>query len=131
MKKIIAIGMVIVSALFMNIACLAKENDTFSPPTEILVEGGKLVLVETEGGERTVQPRYTYKVVTDGGNLNVRSGPGTEYSIIGRLANGSYFSASFMQDYIDWTYGTGTDVSGVEVTGYVSDRYLGDSGFIH
>lgn len=131
MKKIIAIGMILVNVLFLNIACLAKESDTFSPPAEILVEGGKLVLVETKGEERNIQPRYTYKVVTDGGNLNVRSGPGTEYSIIGRLPNGSYFMADFMQQYADWMYGTGTDVSGTEVTGYVYEKYIGDSGLIH
>lgn len=131
MKKIIAIGMILVSGLFMNIACLAKESDTFTPPTEILFEGGKLVLVETKGDEKTIQPRYTYKVVTDGGYLNVRSGPGTEYPIKGKLPNGSYFSASFKQEYADWMYGTGTDVSGTEIDGYVYSKYLGDSGFIH
>lgn len=67
MKQIIAIGMVFFNIIILSITCFAKENYTFAVPAEIPVENGKLVLVGKEYDQKNIQPRYVYKVVTDGG----------------------------------------------------------------
>lgn len=130
MKRIIMIlAVVAMNVMILGTTCLAKENEGFVPPNKITVEGGKLELVNIQKGINTVQPRYTYKVVTDGGNLNVRSGPGTSYSIVGQIANGSYVDVSFMQEagIYPWVYGSGTSTTGKEISGYMHSDYLGNS----
>lgn len=132
MKRIMAIGMVFFNIIILSITCFAKENYTFAVPAEIPVENGKLVLVGKEYDQKNIQPRYVYKVVTDGGNLNVRKEPKADGKIVGQVPNGSYFDASFEQTAPSpWMYGTGTSTTGGEIKGYVNGNYLGDSGMIH
>ena len=70
-------------------------------------------------------------VSTNGANLNVRSGPSTEYSIIGKLKNGTTVKVEGSSgSWYKVEYGSGS-------TGYVSGQYLkfsgssssGDSGY--
>ncbi len=65
-------------------------------------------------------------VKTDGSNLNVRSGPGTNYSIVGKFANGTkvHFGAIDPIESENWSYVWGTGIDGKEVTGYVHMDYL-------
>lgn len=67
---------------------------------------------------------YQAKVITDGSNLNVRSGPGTNYSIVGKLANGTIVTYSYISP-VGWDYIWGIDINGKEISGYVSSAYLG------
>ena len=62
----------------------AEKQENRSIPELIPVDGGMLQLVDSsENGSARGVARYQYHVITDGSNLNVRSGPGTNYSIIG------------------------------------------------
>lgn len=128
MKKIFKIvGILTLNVMLLSTTCFASEN-SLTVPKEIVVDNGKLELIGVGDNDvNGVQPRYVYKVVTDGGNLNVRSGPGTNYSIIGQIANGSYVNISFMQDanISPWVYGSGTSTTGVEITGYMHGDYIG------
>ena len=71
----------------------------------------------------------TLYVKTDGGNLNVRSDAGTEYKIVGKLANGT--------EILDWSVFCKNDsegrswmcikaigTNGEVVNGWVLDKYL-------
>ena len=69
-----------------------------------------------------------YHVITDGSNLNVRSGPGTNYSIIGKFKNGQVIDVSFMQDagIGSWIYAGGVDaITGKYINGYIHEDYYG------
>ena len=71
----------------------------------------------------------TLYVKTDGGNLNVRSGAGTEYAIVGKLANGTKIDGWSIFGRVDsegrsWTNITAKDINGKSVTGWVLDEYL-------
>lgn len=131
MKRIVRmLSLMILCTIIFGTTCFANEKTKFMPPTEIQVEGGQLKLIAIEEEERGIQPRYVYKVCTDGGNLNVRSGPGTNYSIVGQIANGSYVDVSFMQDasIAPWVYGSGTSITGKEISGYMHGDYIAPSG---
>ena len=70
--------------------------------------------------------RYAFHVVTNGGNLNVRSGPGFGYSVIGQFANGQVIDVSFWQEsgIYPWVYATGTDCNtGNYIGGYIHSDY--------
>lgn len=68
---------------------------------------------------------YEARVKTqDGSNLNVRSGPGTNYKIVGKFANGTIVHYAIVQDYEDWTWVTGKGTNGKTISGYVKDSYL-------
>lgn len=68
--------------------------------------------------EPTFHVFYTAKVSTTSGNLNVRSGPGTSYSIIGSLSNGTTVN-------IDGYTGTWMYIASPQI-GWVSQDYLTD-----
>lgn len=128
MKKIIKIiGIVVLNVMLLGTTCLASEKSALLPPTEIKVDDARLELVGVANDSDGIQPRYTYKVVTDGGNLNVRSGPGTEYSIVGQIPNGSYVDISFMQEagIRPWLYGSGISTTGERIYGYMHGDYIG------
>ncbi len=78
---------------------------------------------------KEIMPRFSYRVVTKNGNLNVRKGPGTNYGIKGAVAKGSIVECSFEQPgnvaNTNWLYGSGIDVnSGKRITGYMCSDYL-------
>ena len=71
----------------------------------------------------------TLYVKTNGGNLNVGSGAGTEYKIVGKLANGTEILGWSYVGKIDsegrgWTDIRAIGIDGEEVNGWVLDDYL-------
>ena len=72
------------------------------------------------------ESKFGCRVRTTSGNLNVRSGPGTNYPIIGRFANGSVVDISiFADEKGDWIVAGGKDVStGKMINGWVNQNYL-------
>lgn len=55
--------------------------------------------------------------------LNVRSGPGTNYRVVGKLKKGTWVSMySVANDKAGWTYIT----YGNKLKGYVASKYLGN-----
>ena len=71
--------------------------------------------VPEDGGTRVY---YRAEVATENGKLNVRSGPGTEYGVLFRLASGSVVDVIF-------EYPSGWDwISDDGDHGYVSHKYL-------
>lgn len=80
---------------------------------------------------QSAQPRSDYSncyVNTEGGNLNCRKGPGTEYEIVGKFKNGTQLSWSVFgkTDSLGrpWTQVSGKDVNGKQISGWVLDSYL-------
>jgi len=69
---------------------------------------------------------WTAVVTTDGSNLNVRSGPGANYSIIGKFANGTVVNYGAIDPIpsADWTYVWGKDINGKSISGYCHNDYL-------
>ncbi len=71
----------------------------------------------------------TLYVKTDGGNLNVRSDAGTEYSIVGKLANGTKIAGWSVFGKSDsegrsWTSIRAKDINGKMIESWVLDKYL-------
>lgn len=71
----------------------------------------------------------TLYVKTDGGNLNVRSDAGTEYEIVGKLANGTEILGWSVFGKKDsegrgWMRIRAIGINGEEVRGWVLDEYL-------
>ena len=62
---------------------------------------------------------YTRYVATQSLNLNVRSGPGTNYSVVGKLSKGTQVTVTQVNS--SWSYITSP------VTGWVSNSYLSAS----
>jgi uncharacterized protein YgiM (DUF1202 family) len=72
------------------------------------------------------QPKY---VKVSSGNLNVRSGPGTNYKIVGKLKNGTKLLGYSVFGKIDsegygWTSIRAIDINGKEVSGWVRNDFL-------
>ena len=65
-----------------------------------------------------MEPIYYAQVTTENGNLNLRSGPGTNYPVIGQLKKGTIIGVC--ENFGDWSYIV--DYEGV--FGYVSNKYL-------
>ena len=61
----------------------AKQEVVTEIPQQIIVEGGGLEFISVSTDAAQGVMRTQYRVYTRGDNLNVRSGPGTNYSIIG------------------------------------------------
>ena len=95
-----------------------------------LVMGLSLVLAMTFLiGTTSFAGEYSLCFVnTEGGNLNCRSGPGTEYSIVGKFKNGTQLGWSIFGgiDSLgrEWTYVDGKDINGKLIMGWVLDSYL-------
>lgn len=132
MKRVKFICFVMVLSMVFGVPCMAADahHQRTTIPEEIEVEGGRLELVGVFADTaKTVQPRYVYKVVTDGGNLNVRAEPSLNGKVIGQFANGSYVDISFQQPggIAPWELASGTNVwDGNEITGYVHSSYIGN-----
>lgn len=130
-KKFKFFATLIVFALMSSQMCFAaeKEDITNRIPTKIEVEGGVLELTD-EPAAVVAQgvARYQYHVKTDGSNLNVRSGPGTDYSIIGKFANGAVIDIPFMQpseSTYTWRWAHGDDAdTGKRIQGYININYI-------
>ncbi|WP_407701280.1 SH3 domain-containing protein [Tumebacillus algifaecis] len=71
---------------------------------------------------------------TAGADLNVRSGPGTSYSIVGSVANGAQVTI-YCQTYgttVTGTYGTSNIWNRIGTGQYISDTYVytGSDGLV-
>ena len=127
--KILCIAVLVIVASSMTCFAAEKQEKDRSIPELIQVDGGMLQLVDSsENGSARGVARYQYHVITDGSNLNVRSGPGTNYSIIGKFRNGQIIDVSFMQDagIGPWVYAGGVDaITGKYINGYIHEDYYG------
>ncbi|MBO5473338.1 MAG: SH3 domain-containing protein [Lachnospiraceae bacterium] len=131
MKKICRmLGVSLLFALMVSQVCFAaeKEKEINKVSEQIIIEGGVLELIDAEGSSVQGVMRYQYHVKTDGSNLNVRSGPGTSYSIVGQFANGAVIEISYMQpgdSTQTWQYATGNDANtGKKISGYINTAYI-------
>lgn len=109
--------------------CFAAENPVTSERMKEQNEDKSEVLeLANIPATSSAQPRgITFKVVTEGGNLNVRSGPGTNYSVIGQFANGSLLDMLYVGPICPngWEYVYGDDChTGERISGYVSSQYI-------
>lgn len=68
-------------------------------------------------------------VNTGGSNLNVRSGPGTSYSIVGTVADGTFvkITCQISGTSVTGTYGTSSWWDKLSTGGYIADAYV-DTG---
>lgn len=127
MKRLFsALALSMLLALSGSQMCYAAEgqNVVTEFPQEILVEGGILKFVGMSEDTARGVARAQYRVYTRGDNLNVRSGPGTNYSIIGSFANGSLIEIPNGNSSDEWVYATGTDAySGKTISGYINSAY--------
>lgn len=123
------------ATLLMAVMCVSpcaasqfQSNNDQDVPNIIMVDGGYLQLQDSiySSSSRNGVRRYIYHVVTNGGNLNVRSGPGTNYYIVGQFANGQAIDVSFWQEsgIEPWVYATGVDCNtGSYIGGYIHGDY--------
>ncbi|MDE7001249.1 MAG: SH3 domain-containing protein [Lachnospiraceae bacterium] len=97
----------------------------------LLVMGVNVIGITAFAGD--IQPRkdYCYVNTSDGSNLNGRSGPGTEYPVICRFANGTSLSWSVFPENNatdsqgrSWMAVTGTDINGKQKSAWVCEDYL-------
>lgn len=127
--KIFCIALLVIVASSMTCFAAEKQGYESSVPKQIKVEGGTLQLIDSiDNNSARGVARYQYHVITDGSNLNVRSGPGTNYSIIGKFKNGQVIDVSFMQDagIGPWVYAGGIDaITGKYINGYIHEDYYG------
>ena|GEM_PF-3756060 len=129
MRKITSAFLIVVMlAAILAIPALAIENDNiFYQSTELTVYSDGNFELHDESGDNDVQTRRTMGYVHvpyPGVELALRTGPGTTYSIITRLSNGTVVQI----------YDTATDSSGrlwllVRVTstnqaGWVDSAYI-------
>ncbi len=110
--------------------CFAAENPVMSErmkeQSEVKSEVLELANIPA-GSSAQVQPRIAFVVITEGGNLNVRSGPGTNYSVIGQFANGAALDMPYVTPACPpgWDYVYGDDChTGKRIGGYVSSQYI-------
>ena len=131
-KKLLVVLIALMS-LFMNSHVIeAKniyvDNDNFNMEySNLIVEGDYDKPIDP------IEPElpYSYIVNTKTTGLNVRSGPGLNYSIIGSFAKGSTVDCSFISSSSDgkWWKATGKDENtGKRITGYVDSTYLKSKG---
>lgn len=68
-------------------------------------------------GENEMKPPYYALVVTSSGSLNIRSGPSTQFSVVGSVPKGEKVIVKI--PYSDWSF---IDYNGLQ--GYSSNKYL-------
>lgn len=125
-KAIKFISVSMVSILVFGTVCNASNISSMDSYTnDIVYDTGD----ESPEPDKQIMPRFSYRVVTKNGNLNVRKGPGTNYGIKGAVAKGSLIGCSFDQPgnvaNTNWLYGSGIDVnSGKRIEGYMCSDYL-------
>ena len=105
------------------------ERAGFTEPTPAGVAAAGPAAGETAGAGpadaaavATVSAAQPASVASGAERLNVRSGPGTTYPVIGSVATGTQMTASARDAAADWIQVEGTTFSGG--TGWVSARYL-------
>ncbi|MBQ8891910.1 MAG: SH3 domain-containing protein [Bacilli bacterium] len=83
-----------------------------------------LVAPEDPTGETiAATPTYTIGTVnTNGGRLNVRSGPGTSTKVLGKLKNNA--KINIVEQGKTWTKIVATDKNGNQIYGYVATKYI-------
>ena len=120
----------LIFVLMSSQLCFAAEKTDMSEkmPERIVVEGGVLELVNVPAttSQQGIM-RAMYRVKTAGGNLNVRSGPGTNYSVIGQFANGQLIDVATVTIGIPdgWDYVYGDDCNtGKAIEGCVAAQYI-------
>lgn len=89
LKKVftsLALSVVILSGVSISASARTIDNNTVKPSSEAYSGAG--ALVRTHNGNR----------------LNVRRGPGTNYSIIGSLGNGEPVAILGSNSSVDWQY---------------------------
>ena len=74
----------------------------------------------TVGGISGSSVSFSYTVTTSSSNLNIRSGPGTSYAVVGSLAKGTVISVTKISG--TWAYTTYNGVSGWVSTDYLTPR---------
>lgn len=93
MKLMLVMGLMLVTLFNTNVLYAQETNHlkSFDKMIDSLQENNSLSLSlqESQQLDAGIQARVGYRGVTKSTNLNVRSGPGTNYSIIGRLSKGS------------------------------------------
>lgn len=105
------LGAVAVSTMLSAVPVFAMDNT--------LVENNA-----TEAASEAATPR-AHGYVVNADVLNVRSGPGTSYAIVGKLYYGDYVWLDPEADIVSgWTGIYGTNAKGQKVTGYVSSQYI-------
>lgn len=129
-NKFIIVALLVFLVNSMTCFAAEKEEMTVGYPSQINVEGGQLILLDEYSDElsQAGSARYQYHVITDGSNLNVRSGPGLNYSIIGKFKNGQIIDVSYMQEagIYPWVYAGGIDANtGNYIYGYIHSDYYG------
>lgn len=118
-KKMVGIMGIVLSSLMVTTPIMAAEKGM--EPINV----PKVNTANIFSGSSTVQPRYQYRIITNGGNVNVRSGPGLEYDIIGSLPNGTIVDIPFYDPDHDTKPGWEYVYSSI-VNGYVASQYIGD-----
>lgn len=116
LKKIVASTCAMVLFTMPNSTAFAQD----SPPA--IVANDSITTYATSIVEPILHTYYTAKVSITSGTLNVRSGPGTNYSIIGSLANGTKVNIDGTNS---WENDTWMYISSPMV-GWVSTSYLTD-----
>lgn len=108
---------------------LHYEQRSGGSAVKIVLEGKALSYPSTVNIKSTncggTQDGYPGRVQTNGANLNVRSGPGTNYSIVGSLANGTHvtISCQITGEYIDGYYGRSNLWNKIGAGQYIPDAY--------
>ncbi len=110
--------------LFISVLCTVMMVSTLAFAAETPLENTKSTNIHLKREEYP-----TLYVKTDGGNLNVRSDAGTEYSIVGKLANGTKIAGWSVFGKSDsegrsWTSIRAKDINGKMIEGWVLDKYL-------
>lgn len=125
-SRIKAALIAVICSMVLPLNVMAAEPAATVPeiPDRIITENGYLEKVTDIPSEKSNIGvlRYQYKVVTSGGNLNVRDYPVTG-NVIGSLKNGTIVDIPFMQPgWIPdgWLYMTSP------IEGYVASQYIGN-----
>ncbi len=121
------------SALYTFATHLHYEQQYNGSPTSIKFNGTTLTYYEKKNYTSKNYSKATGTVNTSGGTLNVRSGPGTSYPIVGTKNNGetiNIYSQAYGQT-VSGPYGTSAVWDHIH-DGYVSDAYIytGSDGLV-
>lgn len=130
MKLMLVMGLMLVTLFNTNVLYAQETNHlkSFDKMIDSLQENNSLSLSlqESQQLDAGIQARVGYRVVTKSTNLNVRSGPGTNYSIIGRLSKGSIvdFGIFAAEKGYWWEITARDSYTGKDLHGWVDSRYL-------
>ena len=133
MKGKIVYAILLASVLLFENAYVTEAKNVSDYSNGVDVEYTDLAVVDFDEPAEPIDPEqpYSYIVNTKTTGLNVRSGPGLNYSIIGSFAKGSTVDCSFISPSGNgkWWKATGKDeYTGKRITGYVDSTYLKSKG---